>query len=88
MRATLRAHTNKQMCAGDSRFGGPIWWNTPMKDDDGEAVEEEYRTVWEQDGENAAGPSAGPAKRPRVAADDEDELPEDVQARLKALRGD
>lgn len=83
--------------AGDSRFGGPIWWNTPMKDDDENAAEEEYRTVWEQDGEqprggagpSGAGPSsAGAEKRPRTAAEEEDELPEDVQARLKALRGD
>ena len=69
-----------------------------MKDDDEEAAEEKYRTVWEQDGENTgrggvgtsgAGPStAGPDKRPRTAAEVEDELPEDVQARLKALRGD
>ena len=65
-----------------------------MKDDDEEAVEEEYRTVWEQEGENqgragGAGLSAaGPDKRPRTAAEEEDELPEDVQARLKALRGE
>lgn len=67
-----------------------------MKDDDEEAMEEEYRTVWEQEGEKqgragtgGAGPSAAaPDKRPRTAAEEEDELPEDVQARLKALRGE
>lgn len=60
-----------------------------MKDEEEDAAEEEYRTVWEQDGENAskgAGPP-GPDKRPRPAADEEEELPEEVQARLKALRG-
>lgn len=69
------------ICAGDSRFGGPIWWNTPLKDEDDEAAEEEHRTQWEQDVDPAA-------KRGRPEEEDEDELPEDVQARLKALRGE
>jgi hypothetical protein len=30
--------------AGDGRFGGPVWWNTPM-DDDGTGAEEN-RTMW------------------------------------------
>lgn len=51
-----------------------------MKDEDDDAAEEEHRTQWEQDGE--------PAKRSRPEAEDEEELPEDVQARLKALRGE
>jgi hypothetical protein len=57
-----------------------------MKDDDEGAAEEEYRTVWEQDGEAAA--RSGPEKRPWSAVDQDDDLPEDVQARLKALRGE
>jgi hypothetical protein len=90
------------LSTGDARFGGPIWWNTPMREDDADAAEDEHRTQWELDGgdgggggvyDGGAGPSGqggppGGSKRDRVAAEEEAELPEDVQARLKALRGD
>ncbi len=34
-------------CAsGDGRFGGPVWWNTPVGDDD--AAPEEHRAQWAQ----------------------------------------
>jgi bud site selection protein 31 len=78
--------------AGDGRFGGPIWWNTPLREDDDEAAEEEHRTQWEQEGVQADSepmPAGdGASKRSREAAAEEAELPEDVQARLKALRGE
>lgn len=78
--------------AGDGRFGGPIWWNTPLREDDDEAAEEEHRTQWEQEGAQGGSepmPSGdGALKRAREAATEEAELPEDVQARLKALRGE
>eukprot|EP00892_Ulva_mutabilis_P003539 jgi/Ulvmu1/1557/UM110_0020.1 len=81
-RVTPDVNTGCVSCAScDSRFGGPIWWNTPLKDEDDEAAEEEHRTQWEQDG--APTPKRG---RPEEAEDDE--LPEDVQARLKVLRGE
>jgi bud site selection protein 31 len=36
-------------CAsGDGRFGGPIWWNTPIEDT--EETAEENRAVWVQVG--------------------------------------
>lgn len=76
-------------CAsGDGRFGGPIWWNTPL-DEDGTGLEEN-RTTWgqqrggEDENEGGAGPSHG-RKRP-AEDDDEDELPEAVRARLDALK--
>lgn len=96
----------RKVCAGDARFGGPIWWNTPLREDDGDAQEEDYRTQWEQDGagghggdahdplqppvDRGGGGAAGPSKRGReeAAAEEEAELPAEVQARLKALRGD
>ena len=73
-----------------------------MREDDADAAEDEHRTQWELDGgdgggggvyDGGAGPSGqggppGGSKRDRVAAEEEAELPEDVQARLKALRGD
>ena len=34
-------------CAsGDGRFGGPVWWNTPLGDED--AAPEEHRAQWAQ----------------------------------------
>ena len=98
--------THRRLSAGDARFGGPIWWNTPLREDDGDAQEEDYRTQWEQDGaavdpasahdplqapvDQSGGGGGGGAKRGRegAAADEEAELPAEVQARLKALRGD
>eukprot|EP00803_Ostreobium_quekettii_P009832 evm.model.scf_1839.2 EVM.evm.TU.scf_1839.2 scf_1839:3440-5765(-) len=36
-------------CAsGDGRFGGPIWWNTPLEEEGGDA--EDNRAMWAQPG--------------------------------------
>jgi bud site selection protein 31 len=81
------------VATGDGRFGGPIWWNTPLHEEDEDADEDAHRAQWEQDtgGQEAPGPpngAAGMAKRARDAAEEEQGLPDEVQARLKALRGD
>lgn len=57
-------------CSGDGKFGGPIWWNTPMDD---EAAEEEAanRAMW------AAGSAAEPPpsrKRPAEEEEIDDEV--------------
>ncbi|KAK9834265.1 hypothetical protein WJX81_001662 [Elliptochloris bilobata] len=76
-------------CAsGDGRFGGPVWWNTPLGEED--AAPEEHRAQWAQPG---AGGEAPPPSRKRdmpdepASAADDDELPADVRQRLAALRG-
>eukprot|EP00955_Chlamydomonas_euryale_P108358 365844-Chlamydomonas_euryale.AAC.8 len=79
-------------CAsGDGRFGGPIWWNTPLEEDSTAA--DENRTTWTQGhqgdivpggGSSGAGPS-GSRKRPADEADDDD-MPDEVRARLEALK--
>ena len=47
-RITPDVQTGCICCAsGDGKFGGPIWWNTPM-DDDAEEAAEENRAVWTQ----------------------------------------
>ena len=74
------AHWKSRRAAGDTRFGGPIWWNTPLKDDDEDADEDEFRTQWEQEGAPAAAAAPGPSKRQRDAAEEEAELPDEVQA--------
>jgi bud site selection protein 31 len=80
--------------SGDGRFGGPIWWNTPMEDTEETAAEN--RAVWvqvgaegeeeeqEKDGEAQEG-QAGPSRK-RALEEDEDELDDDVKKRLAALR--
>jgi bud site selection protein 31 len=115
-RVTPDVQTGCICCAsGDGRFGGPIWWNTPM-DDTTEAAEQN-RAVWteEQDAgqddeerndgpeaeEGGEGEGAPQAKRhralnpeqsyepnPNGEDDNEDELDDEVKARLAALRGD
>jgi hypothetical protein len=57
-----------------------------MKEDDMDAEEEEYRTQWEQEGGSAG--MEGAPKRARDHGDEEAELPDEVQARLKTLRGE
>ena len=74
------------------RFGGPIWWNTPLEEDG--TGQDENRTTWQQrteggeggEGEAPPGPSIS-RKRPAddFAADD-DEMPDEVRARLDALK--
>jgi len=67
-------------CSGDGKFGGPIWWNTPMDEDGNEAEPEDAnRATW------AAG-GAGEASRKRPAEEDE-EIDDEVKKRLAALKG-
>lgn len=37
-------------CSGDGKFGAPIWWNTPVDDDDveAEADGQQHRSQWAQ----------------------------------------
>lgn len=108
-RITPDVQTGCICCAsGDGKFGGPIWWNTPL--DDTEETAEQNRTTWVQvdeddnDVEKAEPPQDnddgeyveaqhGTRKRNieeisrgAVESDDEDELPDEVQKRLAALR--
>jgi bud site selection protein 31 len=81
-------------CAsGDGKFGGPVWWNTPLEDEGGSA--EENRTTWGQAGQSGPEEPAPSTrkntttagKRPRDDFDpEEDEIPDEVQARLDALK--
>ncbi|GAX79871.1 hypothetical protein CEUSTIGMA_g7311.t1 [Chlamydomonas eustigma] len=76
-------------CAsGDGRFGGPIWWNTPLEDDG--TTQDENRTTWQQQ-RAAEEEAAGPSSRKRgfvddFTADGDDEMPEAVRQRLEALK--
>eukprot|EP00210_Caulerpa_lentillifera_P006625 g6330.t1 len=46
-RITPDVQTGCISCAsGNSRFGGPIWWNTPLEDEPAEA--EDNRAIWSQ----------------------------------------
>ncbi len=85
----------------DFRFGGPVWWNTPLDDEDAGKLEEN-RTTWGQgapgeqgedmgagpDGGPGPGPSGGSRKRPasEFDGDGDDEMPAEVRARLEALK--
>uniref|UniRef100_A0A7S3R2P4 G10 protein n=1 Tax=Dunaliella tertiolecta TaxID=3047 RepID=A0A7S3R2P4_DUNTE len=102
-RVPLRVRSNQQKitpdvqtgcisCAsGDGRFGGPIWWNTPLDEEGGGA--EENTTRWQQPGvapSAEAGPSREGGGRKRGAddlAEDDDDMPEDVKRRLAMLQG-
>ena len=69
------------------RFGGPVWWNTPLEEDG--TGQEENRTTWQQrrDEEEAAG---GVSKKrgfvDDLVVDAEDEMPDAVRQRLDALK--
>jgi bud site selection protein 31 len=96
-RVTPDVQTGCISCAsGDGKFGGPIWWNTPMEEEEGEE-EEQNRTTWAAGGGSTAaggggggpsGPAGGYAGRKRPADDfeEEDDIPEEVQKRLQALK--
>ncbi|KAG2432843.1 hypothetical protein HXX76_008576 [Chlamydomonas incerta] len=95
-RITPDVQTGCISCAsGDGKFGGPVWWNTPLDEEDGAKLEEN-RTTWGQagagePGEGAGGGGGGPGpsrKRPaaELDGDDDDELPDEVRARLEALK--
>lgn len=48
-RITPDVQTGCICCAsGDGKFGGPIWWNTPLEDTEESA--EQNRAVWQQGG--------------------------------------
>lgn len=77
-------------CAsGDGRFGGPIWWNTPMEEG---ADEEEHRATWGQASappppSYGGGSGGGAPSRKRAPDDDDEELDDVVKKRLAALKG-
>jgi len=70
-------------CAsGDGKFGGPVWWNTPLDEED--VVPEEHRATWGQGEAPPLPPAAASRKRP---LEDDDEIDEDVKRRLASLQG-
>lgn len=96
-RVTPDVQTGCICCAsGDGRFGGPIWWNTPM--DDSKEAREANRAVWVQEGEeeeeeeeeDREEKNASNGKRSfeeiQSAVDDEDDLDPEVKKRLEALK--
>ncbi len=47
-RVTPDVQTGCICCAsGDGKYGGPIWWNTPMDDEEGEQTDERVRRDFE-----------------------------------------
>lgn len=98
-RVTPDVQTGCISCAsGDGKFGGPVWWNTPMDDADADAEGvEANRSTWGAPGGGAGGGGGGGGqqqqqgpggsrKRPGEAFEDDDELPDEVRARLEALK--
>lgn len=77
-------------CAsGDGKFGGPIWWNTPLDEEGGTA--DENRATWGQAVAAVVPPQAGPSSsnkryRDDFEAEDEDDIPDEVKKRLQALQ--
>ena len=64
-RITPDIQTGCISCAsGDGRFGGPIWWNTPLEDEEAEA--KDNRTMWSQTHEQEKKEEEHDAKRPRL----------------------
>ncbi|CAG9466840.1 unnamed protein product [Pedinophyceae sp. YPF-701] len=58
--------------SGDGKFGGPIWWNTPMDDEEAPEAEGAHRMTW-----GPAGGAAAGSKRPREE-EEEEEMPEEL----------
>lgn len=95
-RVTPDVQTGCICCAsGDGRFGGPIWWNTPL-DADSKEAKEKNRAVWVQSGEeeeqvhedtedNRIHDEVRKRKREAVN-EEEEELDPEVQDRLNALK--
>lgn len=70
-------------CAsGDGKFGGPVWWNTPLDEED--VAPEEHRATWGQGEPPPLPPAAASRKRP---LEDDEELDDDVKRRLASLQG-
>jgi hypothetical protein len=97
-RITPDVQTGCICCAsGDGKYGGPIWWNTPM--DGEEEPAQANRATWTQAGqagaeEGVAGPSepVEPPGQKRVytegpGQDEDEELDPQVKRRLAALQG-
>ena len=93
-RITPDVQTGCICCAsGDGRFGGPIWWNTPLEETDEGA--EQNRATWGQGKEEPAEQQGGEErqhdapsrKRQLEAGEDEDEIDDEVKRRLAALKG-
>lgn len=88
-RITPDVQTGCISCAsGDGKFGGPIWWNTPL-DEDGSAPEEN-KTTWGQAVAAVVPPEPAPQSSKRFRDDfeaDDGEMPDEVRKRLQALQG-
>ena len=83
-RITPYVQTGCICCAsGDGKFGGPVWWNTPLGDDDTEDAEE-HRATWAMQGAPDAETRKRTAEEAFVPPDDE--LEPDVNQRLQALK--
>jgi len=68
-------------CAScDSRFGGPIWWNTPTPEDDDDNDDDD-----DDDGHEPGSKRARPDGE-NDDDEDEEEMPEEVKKRLAALK--
>lgn len=73
-------------CAsGDGKFGGPIWWNTPM-DNDSKESKEANRAVWVQDGDEEEEEEPQEVKGTKRALEEEEDLDPEVAKRLAALK--
>lgn len=74
-RITPDVQTGCISCAsGDGRFGGPIWWNTPLEDETAEA--EDNRAIWSQNKPKTStekDPEDHQDKKPRVETKDDQE---------------
>lgn len=90
-RITPDVQTGCICCAsGDGKFGGPIWWNTPMNEEENA---EDNRAIWTQEGLDSANGGVAMPPPPFVGAkgghgelSDEEDLEDDVKKRLEALR--
>uniref|UniRef100_A0A7S0V5F3 G10 protein n=1 Tax=Polytomella parva TaxID=51329 RepID=A0A7S0V5F3_9CHLO len=73
-RITPDVQTGCISCAsGDGKFGGPVWWNTPIDEPK------------EEDRDGQEGPSKKRSAEEAEIDDDED-IPDEVRARLEALK--
>jgi hypothetical protein len=67
-RITPDVQTGCISCAsGDGRFGGPLWWNTPLDENEGGGGAEENRTLYAQKGAEGMYAAAATASGSAVA---------------------